>query len=100
MNEEFRASIRRAIRRCRKQGIVIRKMTVRETEAYDKSLPTPTKSTSPMPFKARVKQTTKVRRISKEQGITIVDACEQVGISFSNYKSVRAALKKGITKRP
>ena len=100
MTPEFQESIKRSMQRLTELGITCRPMTEDETNLHDSQLPQAKKSTSPLPFAERVKQTELVRSTAKDRGITIVDACDIVGISFSNYKSVRAAMKKGITKRP
>ena len=101
MNEDFRASIRLAIKRFEAQGITCRQRTPEELKAYNE---TTTIEEQPkllqVPFKERVKQVKQVRIIAKREKLLIEDACEVVGISFSNYRSVKAAMKKGLSKRP
>ena len=80
------------------QGITIRKRSLPEQRAYDKQLPEP-KRQKQLPFAERVKQVQKVKQMAKDRGLTLSKACEEVGISWENYKSINTAMKNGKTKR-
>lgn len=119
MTPEFRESIRRGMQRYQQQGITCRLPTEEEREAervaaakeqygqVKKRIARGKRKgrykgcrEGAKPFADRVKDMKEVRRIAEEQNITIRDACDVVGISFSNYRSVKAAHAKGLTKRP
>lgn len=100
MNEEFRTSIRLAMSRSTLMGITCRKMTREEEIAHNKRLKVKITKLEQIPFSKRVEQVKRVQQIAQKSGIRIIDACDVVGITFSNYRSVKSALAKGLSKRP
>lgn len=106
MNSDFRRDIRIGMIRYREMGIVCRPMTPEELKHHNESLPDILdplrKKTVPqqqLPFKERVRQVRQVRKLSRQKNLLLREACEQVGITYDNFKSINAALKKGKTKR-
>lgn len=118
MTPEFRADMRRAMKQFQDQGFECRFPTPKEIAAEklaahrerqeyakERRLKGVGKGrykgcrAGAKPFEDRVKDMKKVREIAADRGITIRDACDVVGISFSNYRSVKAAYSKGLTKR-
>jgi len=95
MSEEFRASIKLALHRYEAQGYTCRPMTPEEIKAHDESHKEEVVKKPQISFSDRLKQCRRVRRVANKEKIRIVDACEIVGISFSNYRKVISVHKQG-----
>jgi len=101
MNREFAESMRLAMRRFEAQGIACHQMVGDELDDYNKALPPKVPEFyEQLPLAERVKQMKKVKRLVKNKEMSVGDACYKVGIGYNNYKSVCAAHRKGLKKRP
>ena len=100
MNQDFRDAILRGIKKYEAEGVVCRKMTDTELLDYNKCHNVEHIKVKQIPFHKRLEQVLEVQRIAKEENLRIIDACDKVGISFPNYRSVKAAHQKGLKKRP
>lgn len=98
MRSDIKQDVQIAMFRYTQQGYTIRKYTPQEIEerlkAQEKQPPI-----KQLPFNERLKQVRQAKALAKKKNITIVEACETVGIGYDNYKSVCAAYKRGKTKR-
>lgn len=82
-------------------GITCRRMTEEEEAEHDRLLPPPKPVVYVQKSLAqRVRQMKYVKRLVYVKKMPVRAACEKVGIGYENYKSVRCAHRKGLTKRP
>jgi len=98
MTPNIKRDVQIAMIQYRQQGYEIRRYTPEEIKERLKAQDDyePSKQ---LPFEMRLRQVERAKKLAKEKNMTIVEACEKVGIGYDNYKSVCAAYKRGKTKR-
>jgi hypothetical protein len=91
----------RAMAQFEAQGFDCRRMNEEEEAEHNRLVPDPEPVVyEQLSLAKRIQQMKRVRHLVYVKKIAVRAACQKVGIGYENYKSVRCAHRKGLTKRP